>query len=51
MVVLPVFTLVSIVERCQDSGATVILYGKDLAEAKRYAFVTLAENGRTYLNR
>lgn len=50
MVVLPVHTLLSIVEKCQDFGADVILYGTNLAESKRHAFIMIAENGRTYIN-
>ncbi|KAL0819571.1 hypothetical protein ABMA28_007662 [Loxostege sticticalis] len=50
MVVLPVQTLLSTVEKCEDFGATVILNGVNLAESKRHAFVLLAENGRTYIN-
>ncbi|XP_063831104.1 L-threonine ammonia-lyase-like [Ostrinia nubilalis] len=50
MVVLPVHTLLSTVEKCEDFGATVVLNGVNLAESKRHAFVMAEQNSRTYIN-
>ncbi|CAH0400541.1 unnamed protein product [Chilo suppressalis] len=49
-VVLPVYTLVSVVEKCKYFKAKVILNGKNLAESKRHAFTILADSGKTYIN-
>ncbi|XP_059053346.1 L-threonine ammonia-lyase-like isoform X2 [Achroia grisella] len=48
--VLPLYTLINVVEMCKGYGATVILNGKSLAEAKNQAFIVRAESGATYLN-
>ncbi|KAJ8723861.1 hypothetical protein PYW07_007841 [Mythimna separata] len=51
-VVLPEHTRQSVVDRCQDYGATVVLSGDNVEEARTRAFKLIAEQGRvgTYLN-
>lgn len=51
-VVLPVTTDIEVAEKCQwDFGASVILHGENLAEAKKQAFVMIVKNGTgTYIS-
>ncbi|XP_053614044.1 uncharacterized protein LOC128677320 [Plodia interpunctella] len=49
-VVMPVETSFSVVDKCHEYEAVVILYGRNLAEAKRHAFYIISESGSVYLN-
>ncbi|XP_047033981.1 L-threonine ammonia-lyase-like [Helicoverpa zea] len=51
-VVLPSWTANSIVAHCQEYGATVVLCGKTILEAKKRAFKMIHDQGRigTYIN-
>lgn len=48
----PVTTSRDIIEKCHyDFGASVIMHGKDLDDAKKQAFTMIAEIGKgTYIN-
>jgi threonine dehydratase len=39
------------VEKCEEYGATAVLHGENIMEAKRQAFIIASEKGGTYLNR
>lgn len=50
-IIFPFQTLLSVIEKCQDFNATVVLHGKDLAESKRKAFILISEGANcTYVN-
>lgn len=50
MVVFPERTAQTIISRCKEYGAKIVLFGEDFAEAKRQAFVLSAEMGSVYIN-
>lgn len=50
MAVLPEKTAPTIINRCKEYGAKVVLFGEDFAEAKRQAFILSAEMGSVYIN-
>eukprot|EP00754_Rhynchopus_humris_P037905 Rhum_TRINITY_DN20612_c0_g1::Rhum_TRINITY_DN20612_c0_g1_i1::g.171636::m.171636/K01754/E4.3.1.19, ilvA, tdcB; threonine dehydratase len=49
-VVMPLFAPLAKVAKCRDLGATVILFGSNIGEARERAYELMQEAGQTYIN-
>lgn len=49
-VIMPIVAPIMKVQKCRNYNANVIVHGKDMSEAKKYAMKVARENGLTYIN-
>lgn len=49
-VVMPVVAPIMKIASCKQHGATVVVHGSDMGEAKRHAMALAKEKGMTYIN-